>query len=117
MKQYVVLVAAVLVISAGSVYAGDNCTKVKALAVCDDAAVKERVEWACKRVEQKGKGAIPEINSMRYECCGEPNYVWINDLRPTMIMHPIKATLNNKHLSKDKDTNGKKLFVMELFKE
>ena len=39
------------------------------------------------------------------------DYFWINDMHPTMIMHPYKPELNGKDLSQNKDPNGKKLFV------
>jgi methyl-accepting chemotaxis protein len=39
------------------------------------------------------------------------DYFWINDLHPTMIMHPYKPEMDGKDLSDNKDPNGKKLFV------
>ena len=39
------------------------------------------------------------------------NYLWINDLHPTMVMHPIKSALNGRDLSEFKDKRGKRLFV------
>ena len=39
------------------------------------------------------------------------DYFWINDMNPTMIMHPYKPQLNGNDLSQSKDPNGKKLFV------
>ena len=47
------------------------------------------------------------IKNMRY---AGGNYLWINDLQPTMIMHPIKPALDGKDLSGFADPNGKKLF-------
>lgn len=90
---------------------GENCTPAKKTSVCLDEVIKERVNWACKLVEEKGKVAIVEINKMRYDCCGEPNYVWINDTHPRMINHPIKTNMNGMDLSNEKDPSGKKLFV------
>jgi len=52
--------------------------------------------------------AISAIKSLRYE---KGDYFWINDMHPTMIMHPDKPELNGKDLSDYKDANGKKLFV------
>ncbi len=48
------------------------------------------------------------IKAVRY---GGKDYFWINDLKPTMIMHPIKPSLDGKDISKFKDPNGKYLFV------
>jgi methyl-accepting chemotaxis protein len=39
------------------------------------------------------------------------DYFWINDMHPTMIMHPYKPELNGRDLSQNEDPNGKRLFV------
>jgi methyl-accepting chemotaxis protein len=52
--------------------------------------------------------AIEAISAMRYQCNG---YFWINDMHPTMVMHPIKPALNGSDLTANKDPNGKHLFV------
>ena len=52
--------------------------------------------------------AIDSLKAMRYE--GD-NYFWINDLHPTMVMHPTKPQLDGKDLSAIKDPTGKALFV------
>ena len=54
------------------------------------------------------EAAKAAIRAMRYE--GE-QYFWINDMHPTMVMHPIKPELDGKDLSGNKDPNGKHLFV------
>lgn len=48
------------------------------------------------------------VAAMRYAPDG---YLWINDMQPVMVMHPIKPELNGKNLSENKDPNGKHLFV------
>jgi methyl-accepting chemotaxis protein len=48
------------------------------------------------------------IEKMRY---GNGDYVWINDMKPAMVMHPLKPEMNGKDISEFKDPNGKKLFV------
>ncbi|SHF94454.1 methyl-accepting chemotaxis protein [Vibrio gazogenes] len=48
------------------------------------------------------------IKHLRY---GKNDYFWINDLTPTMIMHPFKPQLDGKNLSKVKDPTGKALFL------
>ena len=57
--------------------------------------------------QQKASGLV---KALRY---GPENkdYFWINDLHPTMIMHPYKPEMDGKDLSDNKDPNGKKLFV------
>lgn len=39
------------------------------------------------------------------------NYVWINDLTPAMVLHPVRPDLNGKDLKDFKDPRGKALFV------
>jgi methyl-accepting chemotaxis protein len=58
--------------------------------------------------EEAQERAKDVIGAMRYEPDG---YMWINDMQPAMVMHPIKPELNGKDLSQNKDPNGKFLFV------
>lgn len=52
--------------------------------------------------------AQQEIKSLRY---ANEEYFWINDYKPTMIMHPMKPELEGKDISNYKDPNGLNLFV------
>jgi methyl-accepting chemotaxis protein len=52
--------------------------------------------------------AAGTIRAMRF---GDDNYFWINDMHPTMVMHPFKPELNGTDLSQYRDPNGKRLFV------
>jgi methyl-accepting chemotaxis protein len=58
--------------------------------------------------DEAKKAAIGVLRTMRYD---EKEYFWINDMKPAMIMHPIKPELDGKDLSDFKDPEGKKLFV------
>ncbi len=58
--------------------------------------------------DEAKQAAIKQIQSLRY---GDNDYFWINDMGPTMVMHPIKPALNGKDLSKVQDPTGKRLFV------
>ncbi|MEO5353408.1 MAG: methyl-accepting chemotaxis protein [Magnetococcus sp. XQGC-1] len=58
--------------------------------------------------EQAQAAALGVIKALRYE--GD-NYFWINDMQPTMVMHPAKPELDGKDLSKIADPAGKALFV------
>ncbi|MER2519429.1 MAG: bacteriohemerythrin [Bdellovibrionales bacterium] len=51
--------------------------------------------------------ALTNIKAQRY---GNGDYFWINDLTPTMIMHPIKPELDGKPLDKVKTPDGAFLF-------
>jgi methyl-accepting chemotaxis protein len=57
--------------------------------------------------EEAQHQAVERIAAIRYN---EKDYIWINDLTPTMIMHPMKPEMNGKELSENKDPNGKFLF-------
>jgi methyl-accepting chemotaxis protein len=58
--------------------------------------------------DEAQKHALEAIRTMRYE--GD-NYFWINDMHPTMVMHPVKPEMNGEDLSNVKDPTGKAIFV------
>ena len=58
--------------------------------------------------ESARQRAAVRIGALRY---GNGDYFWINDLKPVMVMHPLKPELNGKNLADIKDPTGKRLFV------
>ena len=52
--------------------------------------------------------ALAAIKALRYS---GSEYFWVNDMHPTMVMHPIKPELDGKDLTENKDPTGKHLFV------
>lgn len=72
------------------------------------ASYQKQVESGGLTKEDAQRQAAERIGSMRYN---GSDYLWINDLTPRMVMHPIKPALNGKDLSDIKDPNGKHLFV------
>ncbi|WNB86077.1 methyl-accepting chemotaxis protein [Cellulomonas sp. ATA003] len=52
--------------------------------------------------------AIEAVRALRYS--GQ-EYFWINDMAPTMVMHPMKPELDGTDLSQNEDPDGKRLFV------
>jgi methyl-accepting chemotaxis protein len=52
--------------------------------------------------------AMSALRAMRYS---GNEYFWINDYTPVMVMHPIRADLDGKDLTENKDPTGKRLFV------
>jgi len=52
--------------------------------------------------------AMQAVKAIRY---GDGDYIWINDMQPKMVMHPIKPELDGKDLSGNKDPKGKHIFV------
>ncbi|MEO5374852.1 MAG: cache domain-containing protein [Alphaproteobacteria bacterium] len=53
------------------------------------------------------EAAKKAVKSLRYD---EKEYFWINDMHPTMVMHPYKPELDGKDLSGFKDPAGTFLF-------
>ncbi|UZP66093.1 cache domain-containing protein [Desulfovibrio mangrovi] len=76
-----------------------------------DAAYSQIVEL------QKSKGHLPAeqlkqeitalVRSIRFD---GGNYLWINDMSPRMIMHPVNAALNGADLGGYKDAKGNLMF-------
>jgi methyl-accepting chemotaxis protein len=58
--------------------------------------------------QEAQRHAIEAIRSLRYD---ETNYFWINDMHPTMVMHPLKPELDGKDLTDFKDPSGRAVFV------
>ncbi|WP_240515634.1 methyl-accepting chemotaxis protein [Acidovorax kalamii] len=58
--------------------------------------------------DEARKRAAAAIQAVRYS---GNEYVWINDMHPRMVMHPIRPELNGQDLTANKDPNGKQLFV------
>ena len=52
--------------------------------------------------------ALTALRALRYQ--GE-EYVWVNDMQPVILMHPIKPELEGKNAAAMADPNGKHLFV------
>jgi len=68
------------------------------------ASYQKQVEAGTLTKEEAQKQASERIGTIRFDGA---NYLWINDLGPKMVMHPIKPELNGKDLSDNKDANGK----------
>ena len=58
--------------------------------------------------DEARKRAAAAIGALRYS---GNEYIWINDMHPRMVMHPIHPELNGQDLTANKDSNGKQLFV------
>jgi len=59
-------------------------------------------------VAQAQAAAKQAVGSLRY---GSAGYFWINDMQPSMVMHPIKPALDGKDLSNFTDAGGKRLYM------
>lgn len=59
--------------------------------------------------EDAGKrAAMAALEALRY---GDNEYFWINDLTPTMLMHPFVKKLIGQEIGGMKDANGKPFFA------
>ena len=58
--------------------------------------------------EQAQAAALAEIKGLRYD---KVEYFWVNDMVPTMLMHPIKPELDGKPLGEMADPTGNRLFA------
>ncbi|MCG7374622.1 methyl-accepting chemotaxis protein [Pseudomonas luteola] len=57
--------------------------------------------------EAAQQGALAVLKALRY---GRNDYLWVNDLQPRMVMHPMNPKLDGQDLSTYKDPDGKALF-------
>ncbi|MDO8933553.1 MAG: cache domain-containing protein [Rhodocyclaceae bacterium] len=55
--------------------------------------------------QQRAKDLLREVRTR------EGHYLWVNDMAPVMVMHPIMPELEGRSLADYKDANGKLLFL------
>ena len=67
----------------------------------------EQIAGRLNEDEAKARAAA-DIKAMRF---GSNDYLWINDMSPRMVMHPIKPELDGKDISELRDPDGMALFV------
>ena len=60
--------------------------------------------------EEAQKRALRAIRAVRY---GDGNYVWIQDMRPAIIMHPTHPEMDGMDVTDYRDTGGK-TFALEM---
>ena len=86
-----------------------NATKnVVDVAYATVASYEAKIKSGELKTDEAQKRALLAVKVLRYH---GNEYFWINDLRPNMIMHPMKPEMDGKDLSGDKDPNGKFIFV------
>ena len=91
-----------------------NASDVVSVAYTVVAEYDRRVAKGELTLEEAQERAKDSIRSIRFGKKRE-GYLWINDLEPKMLMHPIYPNLEGKNLSDFKDQNGKQFF-MEMVK-
>jgi cytochrome c len=65
------------------------------------------VDKAAALIESKGKSAFAEFKKKGSEWLTEETYIFIADLKGTILMHPANPELETKNLLDLKDANGK----------
>lgn len=67
--------------------------------------------FASKEQDEAGKKELifKLIKDTKYD--DGTGYLWINDMAPAMVFHPVNQAMNGKDLSDYKDPDGKRLFV------
>ncbi|MGO8761712.1 MAG: cache domain-containing protein [Desulfobaccales bacterium] len=73
--------------------------------------VIQKVNQACELLEKEGKAAFPKFKGKKSEFIFAGTYIWINDLKGVMIMHPVMAQLEGKDQIGWQDSHGKLIFV------
>ncbi|WP_242416066.1 methyl-accepting chemotaxis protein [Sphingomonas panni] len=67
----------------------------------------EEVAGRMTRAEAQ-RAALSTLKTMRYD---GTEYFWVNDLHPTMLMHPTKPEMNGTDLNNYRDATGRTHFV------
>ncbi len=73
--------------------------------------VINKVNQACALLEKEGKAAFPKFKGKKSEFVFSGTYIWINDLKGVMLMHPVKVDLEGKDQLDWKDSKGKPIFA------
>ncbi len=60
-------------------------------------------------LEEAQRRSITQLRQLRYGPEGK-DYFWVNDMHPTMIMHPYHTELDGTDITHFKDVEGKELF-------
>ena len=107
----VVIVTTILLLNARSAMMEEK--RIATRAIVDAAAgivSHYQQEAAAGRLTdaQAKASALAALRVMRF---GDQDYVWVNDMHPTVIMHPVKPELNGQDATGIKDPKGNALFV------
>ena len=115
MSLFVALILAALSIGTTTYIAhsmrADMSTKTRELvesAVSLIASYQAQAQAGSLSEDQAKRQALLAVKALRY---GHNDYFWVNDMAPTMLMHPIKPELDGRDISQTRDPNGKALFV------
>lgn len=77
-----------------------------------EAMVMEKVNKGCELLAAEGSSALAKFQGKGSEYIFAGTYLWVQDMVPTMVMHPVKFALEGKDLTNFKDAKGKRFFVV-----
>ena len=122
LKLCSVMVAALVVVAFAQAWAATpeelaKESEAKCVATAKDKPTAEtimaKVNKAAALLEKDGDAALPKFQGKDSEFIFSGTYIWIHDLQPVMLMHPIKHQLNGKNIATGfKLPDGRELFVM-----
>jgi signal transduction histidine kinase len=75
--------------------------------------VVDQVTEACRLVEKEGKKAFQKFRGKGSRFIFAGTYLWVNDLKGNVLMHPLNPGLENKNILELSDANGKQ-FILEM---
>ncbi|MCC7166275.1 MAG: methyl-accepting chemotaxis protein, partial [Rhodospirillales bacterium] len=113
----VVAVLGILAIASSTLYAtwqimlADRQDKIRSIVETGHslaAAFEAKAKAGEMSAEEAKAQARTALKAIRYD---GSEYIWVNDMTPVMVMHPIRPELDGKDLSKNADPSGKLLFM------
>jgi methyl-accepting chemotaxis protein len=75
------------------------------------AVVAEQYALETSGKQSRDEAQAKALNTIRAMRFGKDGYLWINDLKPAMVMHPTRPELNGKDLSSYSDPKGMHIFL------
>ncbi len=96
--------------------ASSNLLAVKMITTVEQVKAGERLVREFYEKSRSGAMSEAEAQAAAAAAVGKirysgNEYLWINDMGPRMVMHPVRPELNGKDLSQNQDPDGKRLFV------
>ncbi|MBI4968692.1 MAG: cache domain-containing protein [Rhodospirillales bacterium] len=113
----VVAVLGILAIASSTLYAtwqimlADRQDKIRSIVEAGHslvAAFEAKAKAGEMSADEAKIQARTALKAIRYD---GSEYIWVNDMTPVMVMHPIRPELDGKDLSKNADPTGKLLFM------
>ncbi len=122
LKLCSVLVAALVMVAFAQAWAATpqdlaKEAEAKCVATAKDKpsaeAIMAKVDKAAALLAKDGDAALPKFRGGSSEFVFGGTYIWIHDLTPVMLVHPLKVDMEGKNIATGyKLPDGRELFVM-----